>query len=94
LKGMVLPYSVFLVLGAAAPARAVAHISYSRLSEYGSTVLLSGLWRPASAAGCRSGIHTFGTSLSSGTNASLLAYVFDKSISLSIYLSGKALMSQ
>jgi hypothetical protein len=30
-KGMVLPYSVFLVLGAAAPARAVAHNSYLRL---------------------------------------------------------------
>jgi hypothetical protein len=74
---MVLPYSVFLVLGAAAPARAVAHNSYLRLSEYVSTVLLSGLWRPASAAGSRSGIPTFGTSLSSGTNASLLAYVFD-----------------
>jgi hypothetical protein len=36
---MVLPYSVFLVLGAAAPARAVAHHSYLRLSEYGNAVL-------------------------------------------------------
>jgi hypothetical protein len=58
---MVFPYSVFLVLGAAAPARAVAHNSYSRLFEYGSTVLLSGLWRPAMEAGSRSGIHTFGS---------------------------------
>jgi hypothetical protein len=40
---MVLPYSVFLVLGTAAPARAVAHNSYLRLSEYGNAVLLSGL---------------------------------------------------
>jgi hypothetical protein len=38
-KGMVLPFSVFLVLGAAAPARAVAHNSYLRLSEYGNAVL-------------------------------------------------------
>jgi hypothetical protein len=36
---MVLPYSVFLVLGAAAPARAVVHNSYLRLSEYGNAVL-------------------------------------------------------
>jgi hypothetical protein len=36
---MVLPYSVFLALGAAAPARAVAHNSYLRLSEYGNAVL-------------------------------------------------------
>jgi hypothetical protein len=41
---MVLPYSVFLVVGAAAPARA-AHNSYFRLSHYRSAVLLSGLWR-------------------------------------------------
>jgi hypothetical protein len=58
---MVLLYSVFLVLGAAAPARAVAHNSYSHLSEYGSTVLLSGLWRPAMEAGSCSRIHTFGS---------------------------------
>jgi hypothetical protein len=38
-KGMALPYSVFLVLGAAAPARAAAHNSYVRLSEYGNAVL-------------------------------------------------------
>jgi hypothetical protein len=38
-KGMVLPYSVFLVLGAAAPARAVALNSYLCLSEYGNAVL-------------------------------------------------------
>jgi hypothetical protein len=38
-KGMVLPHSGFLVLGAAAPARAVAHNSYLRLSEYGNAVL-------------------------------------------------------
>jgi hypothetical protein len=44
---MVLSHSVFFVLGAAAPARAVAHNSHSRLSKNGSTVLLSGLWRPA-----------------------------------------------
>jgi hypothetical protein len=44
---MVLPYSVFLVLGTAAPTRAVAHNSYLRLYEYGSTALLSGLWRQA-----------------------------------------------
>jgi hypothetical protein len=43
---MVLPHAVFLVLGAAAPARAAAHNSYLRLSEYSSAVLLSGLWRP------------------------------------------------
>jgi hypothetical protein len=49
-KGMVLPYSISLILGAAAPARAVAHNSFSRLSEYCSTVLLSGLWRPAMEA--------------------------------------------
>jgi hypothetical protein len=36
---MVLPYSVFLVLGAAAPARVVAHNSYFRLSDYGNDVL-------------------------------------------------------
>jgi hypothetical protein len=36
---MVLPYSVFLVLGAAAPARAVAHNFYLGLSEYGNAVL-------------------------------------------------------
>jgi hypothetical protein len=46
---MVLPYLDFLVLGAPAPARAVAQNSYSRLSEYGSTVLSSGLWTPALA---------------------------------------------
>jgi hypothetical protein len=49
---MRLPYSVFLVLGAAAPARAVlcnCAQFYYRLSENGSTVLLSGLWRPAKA---------------------------------------------
>jgi hypothetical protein len=34
-KGMVLPYSVFLVLGAAAPARADAHNSYLRSLEAG-----------------------------------------------------------
>jgi hypothetical protein len=66
-KGMVLPYSVFLVLGAAAPARAVAN--NSRLSEYGSTVPLSSLWKPAMEAGSRSGIHTFGTYICSATNA-------------------------
>jgi hypothetical protein len=49
-------YSVFLVLVAAAPARAVAHDSFSRLSAYGSTVLSSGLWRPAMGAGSCSGI--------------------------------------
>jgi hypothetical protein len=38
-KGMVLPYSVFLVLGAAALARAVAHNSYLCLSEYSNAVL-------------------------------------------------------
>jgi hypothetical protein len=38
-KGMVLPYLVVLVLGAAAPARAVAHNSCLGLSEYGITVL-------------------------------------------------------
>jgi hypothetical protein len=38
-KGMVLLFSIFLVLGAAAPARAVAHNSYLRLSEYGNAVL-------------------------------------------------------
>jgi hypothetical protein len=53
---MALPYSVFLVLGAAAPARAVAHISYLSLSEYGNAVLSSGLWRPAMEAGSHSGI--------------------------------------
>jgi hypothetical protein len=42
-KGMVITCSVFLVLGASAAARAVAHNSFSRLSGYGSTVLLSGL---------------------------------------------------
>jgi hypothetical protein len=73
---MVLPYLVFLVLDAAAPARAVAHNSYSRLSEYSSAVLLSGLWRPAAEAGSRSGIHTLGTYISSGTSASFLLYVF------------------
>jgi hypothetical protein len=46
---MVLPYSVFLVLGAAAPARAGAHNSYLRISEYSSTALLRGPWRPAPA---------------------------------------------
>jgi hypothetical protein len=35
-KGMALPHSVFLVLGAA---RAVVHNSYLRLSEYGNAVL-------------------------------------------------------
>jgi hypothetical protein len=73
---MVLMYWVFLVLGAAAPARAVAHNSYLRLSEYGSAVLLSGLWRPAMEAGSRSGNHTFGAAISSGTSASFLANVF------------------
>jgi hypothetical protein len=57
---MVLPYLVFLVLGAAAPARSVAHNSYSRLSEYDSTVLLGGLCRPATEAGSHSRIHRFG----------------------------------
>jgi hypothetical protein len=56
---MVLPYSVFLVLGTAAPARAVAHNSYSRLYEYGSTALLSGLWRQAIEVGSRSGLDTY-----------------------------------
>jgi hypothetical protein len=56
---MVLPNSVFLVLGTA-PARAVAHKSYSRICEYGSTVLLGGLCRPATEAGPRSRIHRFG----------------------------------
>jgi hypothetical protein len=46
---MVLQYLVFLVLGAAAPARSVAHNSFSRLSEYDSPVLARGLWRPATA---------------------------------------------
>jgi hypothetical protein len=45
-KGVVLPYSVFLVLRAAPPTRAVALNSYLRLCEYGSAVLVSGLWRP------------------------------------------------
>jgi hypothetical protein len=53
---MVLPYAIFLVLGAAAPARAVAHSSYLPLSEYSSAVLLSGLWRPAMEAGSHSEI--------------------------------------
>jgi hypothetical protein len=53
---MVLQYSVSLVLGEAAPARAVAHNSYLRLSGYGSAVLLSGLWRLAMEAGSHSGI--------------------------------------
>jgi hypothetical protein len=53
---MILPYSVFLVLGAAARARAVAYNSYLRISEYGNAVLLSGLWRPAMEAGSHSGI--------------------------------------
>jgi hypothetical protein len=38
-KGMVLQYLGFLVLGATAPARAVAHNSYLRLSEYSNAVL-------------------------------------------------------
>jgi hypothetical protein len=46
---MVLPYSVFLVLGAAAPARAGAHTSYLRISEYSSPALLRGPWRQALA---------------------------------------------
>jgi hypothetical protein len=72
---MVLPYSVFLVLGAVSPARVVAHNSYLRRSEYGSAVLLSGLWRPAMEAGSHSGIHMFGTEIS-GTSASFLSCVF------------------
>jgi hypothetical protein len=48
---MVLPYMVFPIIGALALARAVAHISYSRLSEHRSAVLLSRLWRPAMEAG-------------------------------------------
>jgi hypothetical protein len=62
---MVLPYLISLVL--AAPARAVAHNSFSRLSEYGSAVLLSGLWRPAMEVGSRTGIHTVGAYICSGT---------------------------
>jgi hypothetical protein len=50
-KGMVLPYLVVLVLGAAAPARAVAHNSYFGLSEYDITVLLSCLRGLASYGG-------------------------------------------
>jgi hypothetical protein len=61
---MVLLYSIFLVLGAAAPTRAVAHNSYLCLSAYSSAVLLSGLWRPAMEAGSHSGIPTFGTEIS------------------------------
>jgi hypothetical protein len=52
------------------------HNSYSRLSEYGSTVLLSDLWRPAMEIDSRSGIHTFGSYVSSGTSALFLLYVF------------------
>jgi hypothetical protein len=55
--GMVLPYSAVLVLGAAALARAVAHNPYLCLSEYGSTVLLSSLWRPALALEFTSLVH-------------------------------------
>jgi hypothetical protein len=83
---MVLTYSVFLVLGAAAPARAVAHNSYLRLSEYGSAVLLSGLWRPAMEAGSRSGIPRYGTEISSGTSA-LFYYVISTTIYTSNLLS-------
>jgi hypothetical protein len=36
---MALPYLVFLALGAAVPARTIAHNSYLRLSEYGNAVL-------------------------------------------------------
>jgi hypothetical protein len=54
---MVLPYSAVLVLRAAAPARAVAHNPYSCLSEYGSTVLLSSLWRAALALEFTSLVH-------------------------------------
>jgi hypothetical protein len=61
---MVLPYSIFLVISAAALARAVALNFYSRLSEYGSTVLISGLWKLAMEASSRSGMHTFGTYIS------------------------------
>jgi hypothetical protein len=61
---MVLPYSVLLVLGAAAPARAVAHNSYLRLSEYVNAVLLSSLWRPAMEAGSHSRICTFVAAIS------------------------------
>jgi hypothetical protein len=60
---MALPYSVFLVLGAAALARAVAHNFYSCLSEYG-TVLLSCLWRLALTLEFTRLVHT-----SSGTGA-------------------------
>jgi hypothetical protein len=67
---------VFLVSGAAAPARAVAHNSFSCLYEYGSTVLLSSLWRPVMEGASRSAIHTFGTYVSSGPSAQFLVYVF------------------
>jgi hypothetical protein len=40
------------------------HKSYLLLSEYGSAVLLSGLWRPAMEAGSHSGICTFGAEIS------------------------------
>jgi hypothetical protein len=72
---MVLPYSVFLVLGAAAPARAVAHNSYVRLSEYGNAVLQSGLWRPAMEAGSHSGTARL-VQQSLGTSALFPSYVF------------------
>jgi hypothetical protein len=80
LEGHGIPVLGFLVLGAAAPARAVAHNSCSRLSEYGSAVLLSGLWRPAMEAGSHSRISMFGTEIPSGTRASFLAYVFVDSL--------------
>jgi hypothetical protein len=73
---MVLTYLVFLSLCAVAPARAVAHNSCSRLSEYGSPVLSRGPWRPAMEARTCSGIHTFVTYISPGTSASFLAFVF------------------
>jgi hypothetical protein len=76
-KGMVLPYSVFLVLGAAASARAVAHNSYLSLSEYSNAVLYSGLWRPAMEAGSQSGICTSGAATPwKETSALFLSYVF------------------
>jgi hypothetical protein len=67
---MVFPYSVFLVLGAAATAGAVAQNSHSPSSEYGSPVLLSGVW----PALCLEFTHL--GHISSGTSAQRLLDVF------------------
>jgi hypothetical protein len=64
---MVFLYAGFLVLSAAAPATAVVHNSDVRLSEYGSAVLLSGLWSSMEAGyggGFHSGICSFGAEIS------------------------------